>query len=75
VPSTSLVESGGRPSDRRAVNLEDLVPLPGQLAVKWPEASEGPEASEALTRTPPIDWGDTSVPGDRAHPGPISWCW
>ncbi|PYN84020.1 MAG: hypothetical protein DMD87_29315 [Candidatus Rokuibacteriota bacterium] len=34
-----------------------------RLAVKWPEASE------ALTRTPPRLLGDTSVPGDRAHPG------
>ena len=31
------------------------------------------EASEALTRTPPDCLGDTSVPGDRTHPGPISW--
>ena len=36
-----------------------------RLAVKWPEASE------ALTRTPPRLLGNTSVPGDRPHPGGV----
>ena len=36
-------------------------PSRGQLAIKWPEASK------ALTRTPPDCLGDTSVPGDRTH--------
>ncbi len=49
---------------RHGVDLEPLVE-PVQLAVKWPEASE------ALTRTPPRLLGDTSVPGDRAHPGGV----
>src|SRR6266481_3994841 len=49
---------------RHGVDLEPLVE-PVQLAVKWPEASE------ALTRTPPRLLRDTSVPGDRAHPGGV----
>jgi len=51
----------------KAGDLPDLVHVATQLAVKWPEASE------ALTRTSPDCLGDTSVPGDRTHPGPISW--
>ena len=49
-------------------------PSRGQLAIKWPEASK------ALTRTPPDCLGDTSVPGDRSHPlrvsgGAAKWGW
>ncbi len=36
-------------------------------------AGEASQAVARRARTPPIRLGDPSIPGDRTHPGPISW--
>jgi len=38
----------------------------------WPSNGRRGERSVApRTRSPPIRWGDTSIPGDRTHPGVV----